>query len=322
MNYKDYYQILGVSKAADEKEIKRAYRKLALRYHPDKNPGNKQAEEKFKELNEAYEVLGNPDNRSKYDRLGSNYHRYQQMGGNPGDFDFSQWFNQGGSGGSHYQSNVNLNDLFGDGGSGGFSEFFQRIFGSDFGQSSSGGFQQSSFGTGRQSLDLEETVEITLEEVFHGTTRTFSENGSRFTAKIPAGTTDGSKIRLRGKGHHGHNGRGDLYLLVKFKPHDTFKAEGINLRTTISVNVVTAVLGGKVTVPTLTGEGQLTIPAGTQGGQTFRLKGKGLPNRKSKENPGDLFVKINIKIPTKLSAEERQLYEQLSLINLHGEPTT
>ncbi len=306
MEYKDYYQILGVPKNADKKEIKRAYRKLAQQYHPDKNQGNKVAEEKFKSINEAYEVLGNPDNRAKYDQLGQNYHRYQQMGGNPNDFDFSQWYGSGGG----QRVNVDFGDLFG--GSGGASDFFSTIFGGGMGQQRSSGMGDL-FGQQRMNLNAEQPVEITLEEAFQGTTRTFSQNDSQFTAKIPAGAKTGSKIRLKGKGNLGpRGGRGDLFLVVTVRPHATFKRDGDDLLVTVVVDVVTAVLGGKVTVPTLSGPVNLTIPPGSQGGKTHRLKGKGMPKLRNSKQKGDLFAKIHIRIPTDLSDKERSLYEELA----------
>lgn len=303
MEYKDYYKILGVTKNADEKAIKSAYRKLARQYHPDRNPDNKVAEDKFKEINEAYEVLGNPDNRSKYDQLGANYHRYKQMGGNPGDFDFSQWMNQA----SGQQVNFDFGDL-GDlfGGGGGNSSFFESIFGGAQRQGGFGGRQQQA------NLDVEQTVEISLEEAHQGTTRTFSQNGDRFTAKIPAGADSGMKIRLRGKGTQSPYGVGDLFLVVKVKPHATYERKKSNLRTEVSVDVLTAVLGGKITVPTMTGNVKLTVPAGTQGGQAFRLKGRGMPHVKHKDQFGDLVATVSISIPKQLSDEERELYRQLA----------
>jgi curved DNA-binding protein len=304
MEYKDYYQILGVPKNADEKEIKRAYRKLARQYHPDKNPNNNLAEERFKEINEAYEVIGSADNRAKYDQLGHNYHRFRQMGGDPNGFDFSQWF----SGGNGGRQQVNVEDLFGS--SGGFSDFFNSIFGgranragsSPFGQS----FQQPA------NRNVEHTVNITLEEAYQGTTRTLNyEGGERFTAKIPAGSKTGTKVRLRGKGS---GGSGDLYLVVQVDPHPQFKRDGDNLLVTVDVDVLVAVLGGKVTVPTLTNPVTLTIPASTQGGRTFRLKGKGMPHLRDNQQYGDLLAQINIRVPETLSPEERQLYEQLAAL--------
>lgn len=317
MEYKDYYQILGVSKKASEKEIKRAYRKLAQQYHPDKNPGNNTAEEKFKAINEAYEVLSNAENRSKYDQLGQNYHRYQQMGGNPNDFDFSQWFNAGGA--NQYQRvNVDFGDLFG--GSGGMSDFFNAIFGGGLRQRGTAGMDEM-LGRRAAASHLEQPIEITLEEAYHGTTRTFSQNGDQFTAKIPAGAKTGSKIRLRGKGNPGPGGhRGDLYLVVKVLPHPTIKRVGNNLHVTVKVDAITAILGGKVPVPTLSGPVNLTIRPGTQGGQTHRLKGKGMPHLRDSNQKGDLLAKIHIRIPKKLSEKERDLYEQLARLT-QGQPT-
>lgn len=302
MEYKDYYNILGVSKRSSEEEIKQAYRRLARQYHPDKNPGDKAAEEKFKAINEAYEVLGNSQNRARYDQLGSNYHRFRQMGGNPNEFDFSQWF--GGSSGRYQQANINLNDLFGS--SGGFSDFFNAVFGGQ------GPTMNRASAFRRNAGEVEQNVEITLEEAFHGTTCTFRQNGEEFAAKIPAGAKTGTKIRLRGKGNPGPGGPGDLFLLVQVKPHATFKRAGHHLEVDVPVDVSTAVLGGKVKVPTLTGPVYLTIPAGTQGGQTFRLRGKGMPYLRDNESTGDLLANVQIRIPKEVSAEERALYEQLS----------
>jgi len=305
MEYLDYYNVLGVSKAADKKEIKRAYRQLARKYHPDKNPGNKSAEEKFKQINEAYEVLSDSENRAKYDRLGSAYHQYQQMGGAPGGFDYSQWM--GGNG--RQRANVNFTDMFGGAGNEDVSSFFRSIFGNQ-----GGGFQRQS----AYNLDAEESVQITLEEAYHGTSRTYQQNGRRFTAKIPAGARDGSKIRIRGKGHAAQGRSGDLFLIVSTAPHADFTRDNDNLKVTIEVDNITAVLGGHVTVPTFSGPVNLTIPAGTQGGQVFRLKGKGMPRLGKKDTFGDLKAVIKICVPKALSSQERALYEQLALIR--GEP--
>lgn len=313
MEYKDYYKILGVPKKADAKEIKRAYRRLARRYHPDRNPGDRTAENKFKEINEAYEVIGSPENRTKYDQLGRNYHRFQQMGGNPSNFDFSQWF----SGDRH--GNVNLGDMFGAGRGGrtGFSDFFDAIFGSG-GVRQAGGRPGNAYG-GR-GRDVEHTVSITLDEAYHGTSRTLSQDGNRFTAKIPAGAKNGTKIRLRGKGGSGSAAGGDLYLVVRVEPHPTFKRDGPTLRVDVDVDVVTAVLGGKVPVPTLTGPVSLTIPAGTQGGQTIRLRGRGMPHLRDEALMGDLLATVRIRVPKELNEEQRALYEKLA--QLSPDPAT
>lgn len=315
MNYKDYYQILGVAKNDDDQTIKRAYRRLARQYHPDKNPGNPKAEEKFKEINEAYEVLGDADNRSKYDRLGSNYQRYQQMGGNPSDFDFSQWTRGGAGSGGYQQVNIDFGDLF----SGGFSDFFNSIFGSSPGQGAQyrQAGQDELFGrSGGQNvnLDIQQTIDIILEEAYRGTTRTFNHDNSQFTAKIPPGAKTGTKIRIKGKGNKGPYGQGDLYLLVNVQVHDEFQRMGNNLRTDVGIDVLTAVLGGKIELPTLDGSVQLTIPAGTQGGQLFRLKGKGMPQLRDREMFGDLLAKIKILVPTDLDGEQLRLYQQLAAL--------
>jgi curved DNA-binding protein len=317
MEYKDYYKILGVDKDATEKDIKRAYRKLARQYHPDKNPNDKSAEEKFKEINEANEVLSNPENRAKYDQLGQNYHRYRQMGGAPGGFDFSQWAAAGGPAGGYRTVNVDLNDLFGGGG---FSEFFSTIFGG--GRSGRGQAPEAMFGRQAQApgRDIEQRIEITLEEAYRGTERTLIQSdGSQIKAKIPPGAKTGSKVRLRGKGQPGVSGSGDLFLLIRVIPHGTFKRDGDNLTVNVPVEVTTAVLGGKATVPTLDGPVKLTIPAGTQGGRTFRLSGKGMPDLRRKGKYGDLLAKIRIRVPANLSDEERRLYEQLATLHKSGD---
>lgn len=286
MNYQDYYKTLGVSKSATDKEIKQAYRKLARQYHPDKNPNDAAAEEKFKAINEAYEVLGNADNRAKFDRLGGAYHQYQQMGGNPGGFDFSQFF-----------------DGNGRAQGGDFSDFFSAIFGNA---------QARSAARRQPNLNIEHNVTVTLEEAYEGSERVVNIGNDRFTAKIPAGVKDGTKIRLRGKGRKANGRSGDLFLKVALAPHDTFTVDGDNLRTQVEIEDVTAVLGGKTAVPTLTGSVTLSIPAGTQPGQTIRLKGKGMPKRNPKGSYGDLLATIKVTIPKTLDDEARALYERLA----------
>lgn len=294
MEYKDYYRILGVDRDADDKAIKKAYRQLARRYHPDKNPGDKQAEDRFKEINEAYEVIGDPEKRRKYDELGSNYFRYQQMGGDPRAYDFSQWFaGQGGARGER----INIDDLFGGGD---FSDFFNSIFG-------------GAGGTRTQPLrrDTEQPVQITLEEAYHGTTRTLVDtDGNRFNVRIPAGIETGKRVRFRGKGAQG----GDLFLVIEVLPHPHYTREGSTLRTTVEVDVLTAVLGGDARVSTLKGDVMLKIPAGTQGGSTFRLKERGMPRLRQKDAHGDLLAQVQIRVPKTLSARERALYEQLAAL--------
>jgi len=305
MDYKNYYDVLGVNKNASEKEIKSAYRKLARQYHPDVNPDNPQAERKFKEVNEAYEVLGSSDKRQKYDQLGADWKRWQQTGQRPGDFDWSQWMGPGSSGGPN---NVNFDDILGSD----FSDFFSSIFA---GGSPGGRTQYQT--RARTGQDIEHTIQITLPEAYHGTIRTLSNDGRRLEVKIPAGAKTGTKVRVRGEGHIGYNGgaSGDLYLNVKVAEHDQFDRKEQNLYVTIPVSLYTAVLGGEVKVPTLAGEVTLTIPSGSQNGQKFRLRGKGMPNLRQSTEYGDLYATLDVRLPMSLSTEQKTLFEQLQTLD-------
>jgi curved DNA-binding protein len=298
MEYKDYYQILGVDRQADEKAIKRAYRKLALKYHPDKNPDDKQAEEKFKELNEAYEVLGDATKRAKYDQLGASYQQWERMGRGAGDFDWSQWMG-GAPGGTTRVEFGDLGDLLG----GGFSDFFNTIFG---GNAAASG--QRSAARGR---DVQQRLSISLEEAFHGASRKLQVEGRRLEVKIPAGAQTGTRVRLAGQGAPGGRSAGDLYLELEVLPDGRFERTGDDLRVDVQVDLYSAVLGSEVRVPTLQGDVVLTIPAGSQPDQVFRLKGRGMPNLRHPQSHGDLFARLKIEIPKDISAEERSLYEQL-----------
>lgn len=297
MEYKDYYQILGVDRSADEKEIKRAYRKLALKYHPDKNPGDKQAEEKFKELNEAYEVLGDAEKRAKYDQLGASYRQWERMGRGSGDFDWSQWAG-GVPGGATRVEFGDLGELFG----GGFSDFFNAIFG---GGMPAGGARPGASGRRR---DIRQRLSISLAEAYSGASRRVAVNGRKLDVKIPAGARTGTKIRLSGQA----GGAGDVYLDVEVLPDGRFDRKGDDLYTDAQVDLYTAVLGGELKVPTLEGDVVLTIPPGSQSDQMFRLKDRGMPKLRHKDQHGDLFVRVKVVIPTNLSPEERQLFEKLS----------
>ncbi len=311
MEYKDYYKILQVDKGSSDKEIKKAYRRLARQYHPDKNPDDKSAEDKFKEINEAYEVLGDKDNRAKYDQLGQSYHRFQQMGGAPSGFDYSQWASAGRPGGGYRRVNIDFDDLFSGGG--GFSDFFNTVFGR--GRRAQAGPMNEMFQRQGQNmnLDVEQEIEITLEESFHGTSRyLLKDDGQRLSAKIPRGAKTGTKVRLRGKGTQGAGGSGDLYLKIKVARSDTFQRSGDNLKVKVPLDLLTAVLGGKLSVPTMSGNVSLSIPAGTQGGRTFRLKGKGMPKLRDNSEFGDLMATVAILIPEILSDDEKKLYERLA----------
>lgn len=304
MDYKDYYQILGVPRTADEKEIKRAFRKLAQQYHPDKNPGDAEAERKFKEVNEANAVLSDPDKRSKYDRFGSQWEQYTRAGGRPEDF------NWGGFGGGQTRTvSPEEFEQFMRGSN--FSDFFETLFGGG-GQrggprvrtTTGGGFDP--FGTA-QPRSQEVPVQVTLEEAFHGATRTLESNdGARIQANIPRGVQTGSKVRMRGA-----VGQNDVILKVEVLSNEKFTRTGDDLRVQVPVDLYTALLGGEIAIPTLERSVMLTIPAGTQNGRTFRLRGLGMPKLKQPDQRGDLLAEVSIKLPTDLTAEEKALFQKL-----------
>lgn len=318
MQYKDYYDILGVDKNASEKEIKKAYRKLAAKYHPDKNQGDKAAEQKFKEINEANEVLSNPEKRKKYDTLGANWDAYQQGGG----FDWSQFnqANKGGQGSHTFFFEGDPSNFFGRQGQSGFSSFFEAFFGNHFGGEDPFSHFQQQTSSRRRSVsgrDLQANMEISLEEAYHGSNRTFTLHGEHLRIKIKPGAYDGQKLRLKGKGEPGPGGStsGDLYLLLKLKPHPQFQRKGDHLHFDKKIDLYTAILGGKVEIPTLTGNLMMNIPKGTDSGKTLRLKGKGMPKYGENGQFGDLLVTIKVELPKQLNAEEEKLFEQLRKIN-------
>jgi len=302
MEYKDYYKVLGVDRKATQDEIKKTYRKLAMKYHPDQNRGNKQAEEKFKDINEAYEVLSDPKKREKYDMLGSSYSQWQQQGGNPGNFNWNEWVSRQpqGQGGQ-----VDMGD-FGDF-IGGFSDFFSAIFGG------MGGMTGMRTPTRQQvrPQSVEQGVQITLEEAFRGTQRVFQIGDRRIEVKIPAGAITGTKVRMASAVPTSTGGRGDLHLVVEVVPNLRFKLDGVNLITEVKVDLYTAILGGTVKVSTLSGEVVLTIPAGTQPGQKIRLGGRGMPKIKEPQVFGDLLVVVKVDLPKKLSDKQRKLFTEL-----------
>ncbi len=316
MNYKDYYQTLGVKKSASADEIKKAYRKLARKHHPDVNPGDKAAEEKFKDVNEAYEVLSDPEKREKYDRFGAEWQQYSRAGGRPEDFNWSAW-GSGPGGGTQYRtvSPEEFEQMFGGGGSGGFSDFFETLFGggrrttSGFGGFGADDIFSSGRATTRQPQRQEHTVEITLEEAFNGTTRTLQwQDGRRIEAKIPRGVRTGSKVRLSGASNG--TGQGDVYLNVEVLPHPTYERDGDNLRMTLPVDLFTALLGGKLAVPAIDKTVNLTIPAGSANGRVFRLNKLGMPRLRQPDERGDLYVTINVELPRNLSEEEKKLVSE------------
>ncbi|HEX8280744.1 MAG TPA: J domain-containing protein [Chthoniobacterales bacterium] len=320
VQFRDYYETLGVSKTASADEIKSAFRKLARKFHPDVAKDKKAAEEKFKQINEAYEVLSDPDKRKKYDQLGADWNNpaagFQPPpgwggGGQPGG-GYQRWSPGSGNGGGVE---------FEFGGTG-FSDFFEAFFGGGRGQSAfGGGFPRQAAGAERGS-DVEADIMVTLEEALHGSKRTVSLRRTStgkvesYQVKIPRGVHEGQRIRLAGQGEAGARGgqSGDLFLRVRLARHPDFSVEGNDLVHELEIAPWQAVLGAEVQVPTLEETRRLKIPAGTQGGQRFRLRERGLPTASG--GRGDLYVAIAIRIPKKITERERELWSQLA--ELHG----
>ena len=315
MDYKDYYKILGVDRKATTDEVKKAYRKLARKYHPDVNPGDNNAEQRFKEINEAQEVLTDSEKRQKYDQFGSQWQQWQQAGQSASDFDWSQWFAgaQGAPRGTRVEYR-DVNDLFGGGvGGSGFSDFFEALFGG-MGMRTAGGGARS--GRSMRGQDVEHTVEVTLEEAFRGSSRLLQVGNRRLEVKIPPGVKIGSRIRMAGEGGPGVGGgaSGNLFLKIKVLPHKVFTRKGNDLYRDIDVDLYTAILGGEVKVPTLSGTVALRIPPETQAGRKFRLQKQGMPAPKEKGKRGDLYVTVQVKLPEKLAEQEKELFEKLACL--------
>jgi molecular chaperone DnaJ len=322
---KDYYDILGIKKGASDKEIKQAYRRLARKYHPDVNPGDKSAEAKFKEVNAAYEVLSDAEKRKKYDKYGDKwqyadqFEQAQQQQARYGGFTPG-----GGDTGFHFEGDAE-----------GLDSIFEELFGGGRGRS----FYRRS--QPRRGQDLETPIEVTLEEAFSGTNRTISlqmeepcvtchgtgriqnlpcsvcrgagvvANVKRIEVKIPAGVATGSRVRIAGKGQPGAGGSGDLYLRISVRPHPTLERQGDDLHVSVPVPLTVAILGGEVQVPTPKGKLAMKIPAETQNGRVFRLTGQGMPHL-GKTTRGDLLAKVNVVLPTKLTEKEKEIFRQLS----------
>jgi molecular chaperone DnaJ len=322
---KNYYDILGVKKDASDKDIKQAYRRMARRYHPDVNPGNKSAEARFKEVNAAYEVLSDKEKRQKYDKYGDKWQyadQFEQAGQQQ-----PQYWESSPGGSTSYRFGGDV---------GGMDNIFDELFGGR-----SRGFSRRS--QSRRGQDLESTVEVTLEEAYSGTSRTINlqveepctackgsgrihnlpcsvcrgagvvANIKRLEVKIPAGVATGSRVRISGKGQPGYGGgtSGDLYLNITVQPHPTLERQGDDLLTSVPVPLAVAVLGGEVQVPTPKGKLALKIPPETQNGRIFRLAGQGMPHL-GRSRQGDLMAKISIVLPTGLSDKEKELFRQLS----------
>ena len=309
MEFKDYYKILGVEKSATKEEISKAFRKLALKFHPDKNPNNKAAEEKFKEITEAHEVLSDPEKRKKYDALGANWNQYQTSGGGFEDFFSSQFGGRRGGGGTTFEYSGDFRDVFG--GTSGFSDFFETLFG----QRGAGG---SDFFRGQRTAergqDFEATLYISLEEAYNGTTKEVLISGKKLRIKINPGTKDSSKLRLKEQGgasRTGH-GSGDLYLTIKITKHPFYEIDGDDLYYDLVIDLYTAVLGGKKKVRLINGKTiNLDIPKGTDNGNLFRIGKFGL-KKSGSDVRGDLFVRIKIDTPKNLSKKEIELFKELS----------
>jgi len=311
MEYKDYYKVLGVDRKATEDEIKRKYRKLALEHHPDRNTGDESSEEKFKEINEAYQVLSDSEKRNRYDSLGESYNSYQQRGGTPGGFNWDEWYAQSPRGGNVRVDVSDFGDLFGDTGLGDFSDFFRSIF---------GGMGAAQRGTGRTTTrtaarpqTFQQDVNISLLEAYQGTTRRIEIDNRQKEVIIPPGARTGTKVRVSEAISTSPNApKSDLFLVIQVAKDHQFERKQNNLHTEIEVDIYTVVLGGEIKVPTLSGNIVLSVPAGTQPGQTFRLSGRGMPHLKNSKKSGDLYVNVNVQIPRNLTPEEKNLFSELN----------
>lgn len=315
IKFQDYYKTLGVEKTATQEEISKAYRKLARKYHPDVNKSSG-AEDKFKEISEAYEVLKDKEKRQKYDTFGSNYQAGQDFQPPPG---WEHMFAGGQSGG-----NFGSSFSFGNNSAGGFSDFFSSLFGGDFGTDFSSGRpgaqQHRSRATSNENLDIKTSIDISIFDAVNGAKKTISLNDPRtgnksLNVSIPKGITDGASIRLRGQGREAVGTKGDLILKVNFLPNDTFKAINRDIIQVLPISPEEAALGSKVNFKTLNGELSVNIKAGSQSGQKLRIKGKGIPNPKGED--GNLLVELKVVVPKHLSQEQKIAYEKLKETNFN-----
>lgn len=303
MEYRDYYQILGVERTASGEEIKKAYRQLARLYHPDFNPADNAAISKFKEITEAYQVLSDPKRRRKYNSLGENYRRWREAGGSAANFNWASWF------APHWEELLHRNA---------FSEFFGRIFGSPSDLDNPAVLMRGNPAPVEpkplRGADIERRVKITLEEAYSGTTRILQRGEVSKKVQIPPGVKTNSYVRVSGQGEAGKNGgeMGDLYLSIVIAPHEQFERRGADLYCTLTVDLYTALLGGEVETPILDRAVNFTLPPETQNGQILRLRGRGMPYLNSPEIYGDLYVTMQIELPRNLSERERELIRKLA----------
>lgn len=316
MEYKDYYKTLGINKTAGQDEIKKAYRKLAAKYHPDVNQDDKTAAQKFKEVSEAYEVLKNPDDRKMYDQMGADWKKYKRSGGSSQDFNWQQWSRQRGANQSQqrtytYQGGPGFEEQFG--GESPFSDFFESFFGGggrDFG-ARPGASQRRAPVKGR---DLKAELDITMEDVYNGTEKSIVINRQRIKIKIPKGIENGKRLKLSGKGEAPPGGgkKGDLYIRLNIKEHPDFRREGDNLYYDLETDLYTAVLGGTADIPAFGEKVKIKIPPEAQQGMMLRLSGRGLPQFENSARRGNLYVKINIQLPENLTKKEKELFQELA----------
>ena len=296
MQFIDYYKILEIPKTATESEIKKSYRKLARKYHPDLNPNNKESEKKFKEINEANEVLSNPENRKKYDKYGKDWQHADEI----------EQMNR------QQRSRPSGGQTFGSGEySGDFSEFFESMFGGRTGNT-----RQTKF----RGEDVKATLTLNIRDVFHAQQQTFTVNGKNIRMTFPAGIEDGQVIKVNGHGSPGFNGgpNGDLYITFTIVNNTKFKREGNNLYTTVDLDLYTALLGGEILVDTFDGTVKLKVAPETQSGTKVKLKGKGFPVYKTENQFGDLYISYQVKLPTNLSTKEKELLNELKNLRSHG----
>ena len=300
MNYKDYYKILGIDKKATAAEIKKAYRTLAVKHHPDKNPGNKESEEKFKLINEANEVISDPEKRKKYDELGENWQQFEKAGNQQGGNPF-------GGGGSQQYYNGNAGGGFGE--QEGFSDFFEQFFGG----SRSGQQRGARSNQNYKGSDYESEMEITLEEAYTGTSRIIQLENKKLRITTKPGSYTDQQLIIKGKGAKGSSEAhsGDLFVRIKVKPSEQFVRKGDDLYKDVTVGLYTAILGGEVVVDTLSGQVKIKVTEGTQNNKTIRIKGKGMPVYEKPEMHGDLYIKLQVIIPDKLTDEQRELFKKI-----------
>jgi curved DNA-binding protein len=294
----DYYSILGVSKKSTAEDIKKAYRKLAVKYHPDKNIGNKEAEEKFKQINEAHEVLSDPEKRKKYDRFGENWNKVPEGAGE------GQYRSSGPSGGSQsYSYEGDPGEFFGNGGD--FSNIFEQFF-------NRGGSGERSSRSGKSAgRDMQASIAISLEEAYHGEAKIIELDGQKIRIRLKPGTYEGLMIRLAGKAPSPRGQAGDLYLTIHIHPSNEYRIDGINLRQQLKIDLFTAVLGGEKEVHTLAGKLKVKVPEGAQNGSVLKIKGKGMPMYNEPGKYGDLFLEILVEIPQRLNAEQKEMFMKL-----------